>query len=104
MDNITQLFIRACKSKSPDTRCKSVYRRFYLRSEAQDAVITHILMGIIEEVCPPLSITSMYKDLNSYQFKGLTEEQRWKYLCMQIIALTRVDEFKGELRTPRMFK
>ena len=32
MESIEQLFIRACKSKDPHKRVRSVYRRFYLVS------------------------------------------------------------------------
>lgn len=36
MDNITQLFVRACKSGNPEQRIYSVYKRFYNRLEMPD--------------------------------------------------------------------
>jgi len=33
MSKVDMLFVRACKSKNPSQRVRSVYRRFYLRVE-----------------------------------------------------------------------
>ncbi len=54
MDNISQLLIRACKSKDPTRRLKSVYRRFYgSYGEHKDLVaISHLLVHLVDEVCP----------------------------------------------------
>ena len=48
MDNLTMLFIRACKSKNPEKRLYSVYRRFYGNYENVESSISYILSKICE--------------------------------------------------------
>lgn len=52
MDNITKLWIRACKSLDPETRVNSVYRRFYCAEDGRnrDIAIAMILSQIVDEV------------------------------------------------------
>ena len=49
MDNVTALFIRACKSLNPETRVRSVYRRFYGSTEPCNAQLAYLLCEIVQE-------------------------------------------------------
>ena len=54
MDNMTRLWIRACKSKNPILRCKSILRRYYLVKDENDistAIIIHLSI-IVDDYCP----------------------------------------------------
>lgn len=47
---IEMLFIRACKSREPFKRAKSVYKRFYCRTcEGDDANVMLLLSDIVEK-------------------------------------------------------
>ena len=48
MNNQTQLFIRACRSKDPHTRVKSVFKRYYLNDG--EACTKHLIV-VLSEIC-----------------------------------------------------
>lgn len=55
MDNITQLWIRACKSENSKQRLRSVYRRFYCNIENKEEVdisVANLLIGIVDQYYP----------------------------------------------------
>lgn len=71
MDNLTKLFIRACKSNDPDVRLESVYRRFYLPSGTGNRIhITTILM----DICESYSLVTISKLIGA-----MSPENAWKY-------------------------
>lgn len=55
METITNLIIRACKSKDPHTRLKSVYRRFYL----MDLDGCDHLINILSQICEEYNLMSL---------------------------------------------
>lgn len=68
MDNISQLLIRACKSKNPTRRLKSVYRRFYGRYDerTEDVAISDILVHLVDEVAP-MKLSEYLREVSSYK-------------------------------------
>ena len=62
MTKIDQLFIRACKSKDPYKRLKSIRRRFYIRLNDDDKYITMKLAEICDTYIPVKSI-KIFEDL-----------------------------------------
>lgn len=75
MDNITQLYIRACKSKDPRTRIRSTYRRFY--GKYGEAEMNNALVHILASICDKyldLSVLDLCCDLNPYKY--LREDTR----------------------------
>lgn len=63
MDNITALFIRACKSSDPEKRVRSVYRRFYGSTKLCNAQLAYLLGEIVEEY-NLISITALISRLD----------------------------------------
>lgn len=51
MEKLEILFIRACKSRNPERRLKSVYKRFYYPKPKQE-YIANVLMSICEKYDP----------------------------------------------------
>ena len=68
MDNISQLLIRACKSKNPTRRLKSVYRRFYGRYDerTEDVAISDILVHLVDKVAP-MKLSEYLREVSSYK-------------------------------------
>ena len=104
MDNIDQLFIRACKSREPEKRILSVYRRFYLSGGEQSySHLVAILAKIINErIDYPL--TDILSDLNPENpwRSASNEGSYWERvfdLLVSKIRLARVSELQG-LKAP----
>jgi hypothetical protein len=103
-----QLFVRACKSKEPYTRLRSVYRRFYLAQDNIDIYLANFLSDICDEYLD-YPVNSLINDLNpssSWKF-GIDADDSYytkvvKILCSKI-RLSKVDKFKG-LRRPAVFR
>lgn len=67
MNSLDQLFIRACKSKEPRTRIRSVYNRFYLRNLPHKDI--HII-GILANLCEkytPMTASELITELSPEQ-------------------------------------
>jgi len=114
MDDLTQLFIRACKSRNPKARVKSVYRRFYQYCDREreqgeyDGYISRILLDIciehdllsihklIDELDPDYYMKKVMKDARGYREQVID-------LCISAIRLTKKDDLKG-LRPPLRFR
>jgi hypothetical protein len=102
MNNVEQLFIRACKSRRPLVRINSVYRRYYLTDidgkQRQIALLT-ILARLIDKYCP-MSCADMIDKLapcsDLYHDKALG-------VLVSRIRLAEVSRF-GQLRTPAIFR
>jgi hypothetical protein len=113
MDNLTQLFIRACKSANPKKRVRSVYRRFYNtynenEQNEYDRYIAIILLDICDEH-KLLSLKKLATELDPNHFlKSLYKEEE-TYLqeviriCTSAIRLTEVKKLEG-LTPPRKFR
>ncbi len=73
MTPLEQLFIRACKSKDPDTRVRSVYRRLYSRTREPSAEDVHIT-AILIDIADKFRLTNA-----SYMITEMSPNSSWKY-------------------------
>jgi len=112
MNKIDQLIIRACKSKNPDTRLKSVYRRFYCSDEELFfASITGILARLCEDNLS-FTVGALITELNpgngwKYGVNTIARDYNYWEHCSKVLSsrirLSMVSEFDG-LSIPRRFK
>jgi hypothetical protein len=83
MDKIEQLFIRACKSKNPDQRLKSVYKRFYLEDLSGGRtfydVMNALLTPIVDKYCPMSLEKYLIKSGNYVSYSNLQKENITNY-------------------------
>lgn len=85
MNNIDQLFVRACKAGNPDKRLQSVYRRFYLSSTKEDSIphIVVILGNIIDKYLPPIRLVNLLQSLDT-EFD--IPKRPYRELCLQVLT------------------
>ena len=111
MNPTHQLLIRACKSRDPYKRLRSVYRRMYLlpkdENTYQDAMIG-ILSGLVDEhTTVKTSYMLEMMDPNNWRFQRPGEQYCFKTRALDtlvsIIRMSPVGEFAG-LRSPRKFR
>jgi hypothetical protein len=105
MDNITQLFIRACKSDKAKVRLRSVYRRFYCKLDDVDRIdenITEILITIVEQV-NPMTISKLFREMESYYYGHLSYKEKKQCTMISHLKLTEKSKLVG-MRVPRRFK
>lgn len=103
------LFIRACKSRNPQKRLKSVYRRFYLADvEHSDVYILGILAEIVDQYIP-MTLTEALSRMNPediYTWKA--ENDNYTSRCLasvtSYIRLTGASKFPGLARPLKMKK
>jgi len=94
LNKLDQLFIRACKSKEPQQRLLSVYRRFYF---ADDKVAQSVLAGILARLCEDYldcTVSNLITELhpgNGWKYGVDTRAEYYDYwrhctnvLCTQI--------------------
>ena len=96
MDSLTQLWIRACKSKNPTLRLRSVCRRFYLN--VNDRVIVSSLGDIVDGYCP-MKTMDLLRELDSPYYQDLSREETLVRILRHRIAFTKKDKFVG-MKTP----
>lgn len=106
MDNITQLFVRACKSADSDKRISSVYRRFYGNHELSEkrkfALLVEILSYIVDAHCP-MTTNKLVYELNSPFYDHLdTNSRMYRVLVAQIRF--GINSKTHNLRVPLRFK
>lgn len=107
MDNITQLFIRACKTNDPFKRLCSVYRRFYLGTDYSELQMKVILSNLLSEVVDyhcPMTMQKMFLELNQYYYKDYELGERLYYIMVNHIRFNVNKTSHPALRTPRRFK
>lgn len=108
MDNVKQLFVRACKSAEPYKRVLSVYRRYYLASAMGDrevAAICGILTGVVDEYCPMTSceiINEMSANIDWLYPENCSYSERATRMLISKIRLSEASRFP-ELRWPAKF-
>jgi len=110
MDNTTQLFIRACKSKNPYVRIHSVYKRFYGKYDCDQSTSKISLIHILSEICdryvPFNNIYNVITDLNPNLEQPNLEQPNLEQPIAMLMSRIRLAEsymFKG-LTTPAKFK
>jgi len=67
--NLDTLFIRACKSKDPEKRISSLYRRFFYNGEQSKISYHAALVSILGDVCQRCGITTTTQDAFQYLLK-----------------------------------
>ena len=107
MDNTTQLFIRACKSKNPEKRINSVYRRFYTHHSDADIHIINILSRICDMYLK-LRVVDVISEISPEKaWLTCNGEYNYNKACLSVltskIRLSEVKVFNG-LSKPLMFK
>jgi len=109
MDNLDQLLIRACKSKEPEIRLRSVYRRFYLSTDDEIRVRVS-LVAILARICDDnltSTITEVITGLspNRYNILNTKTEYLDRTLSFLIskIRLAKTDDLQG-LTPPAKFR
>ena len=100
MDNIEQLFIRACNSKDPHKRVHSVYRRFYISHGGCNAYTINIacILSAIVERYGLTDVQKIIDDLAPKAMFGLEPRSYWERVfdvMISKIRLARVAKFKG---------
>lgn len=101
INTIEELFIRACKSENPHKRIRSVYRRYYLKTNKNvDQHLANILSRIIEKY-DLITQTRLINDLNPanhWRF-GLTKEDSYNkcvlHVATSVIRFSKKDKFPG---------
>lgn len=98
------LFIRACKTRDPYKRVRSVYRRFYGRYDGQetDKALTAILARLCDKY-NPFETADLLTKISPGNF---FPEMRWRDRVLGVlidrIRYTRTGAFPG-LRAPTQF-
>ena len=75
LSKMDSLWIRACKSKDPDKRLRSLYRRFYLRC-LDDADLDVFLVSTLLEICErtvPVPARKILNDMNPSKFMWIED-------------------------------
>lgn len=110
MDPITNLIIRACKSKNSDRRLRSVYKRFYLRNNINEDNYKWFMVDYLAEICqeytkPRLNdiITKLDPD-NIRHMKNTSYVDRAYQLLKNEIQLTSRHDFPDTFRVPAKFR
>jgi hypothetical protein len=97
MDNITQLWIRACKVENSNLRLRSVYRRFYCNIEDTsrlDGIIASILVSIVDHI-NPMTTSEWCREFESFYREGLNYEQKKLCVLVSRLRLTSRDKLVG---------
>jgi len=103
MTKIDQLFIRACKSKDPYKRLKSIRRRFYIRLNDDDKYITMKLAEICDTYIPVKSI-KIFEDLtHPFVMRNATIQEKLFRLFLNNIRFAEITAFPGMI-PPAMFR
>jgi len=103
MNKITQLFIRACKSKNPQKRLRSISRRFYIRTINEDGYITMKLAEICDKYVP-IKATKLYEELiHPFVMRDYSNQEKLFHFFLNNIRFAEISAFPG-LTPPAMFK
>jgi hypothetical protein len=109
MEVTTQLFIRACRSKDPHKRVRSVYRRYYLGviDEHTSFYLSGILSSIVDEWCK-MTFCEIIDECNPSNASRYEDEiVSYHDLVLKVliskIRHTRSSKFKG-LRIPAIHR
>lgn len=73
MDTLTTLFIRACKSKEPTIRLRSIYRRFFVDGIPDD-LMWACIASRLADICD-----KYWTDNASYLVQEMFPSNEWRY-------------------------
>lgn len=108
MNKIENLIVRACKSKNPDQRLQSVYRRFY----CSHWHVSH-MADILTEIVEDYNLTYLHllaSNLNPSQkfMFGLHETAKYDEhlyrVMLSAVRLCSVDKFSDKYIIPARFR
>jgi hypothetical protein len=109
MEKLEQLFIRACKSKDPQTRVRSVYRRYYVNYTIPEPHIINILAKICDKYVP-MKVTEMIYGLHpDNRWINGNGEDEYNYTIISLnvlinkIRFSETNKFPG-ITSPAMFR
>lgn len=108
MNKLHQLFIRACKSKNPNRRILSVYRRYYVRYgmyEDHRADIMNILVAVVDTYTK-MTVANVIDRLNpdhGFLDKDMIYIDRVIEMCISKIRFTNTEDLVG-LTAPCKFR
>jgi len=109
MDNMTQLFIRACKVYDSEKRLRSIYRRFFLSTLDENDVRRGLTINLVS-ICDKylnVSVRDMVVDMNPDKYPGLFEPRTYPeavlFAVTGFIRMADKDKFKG-LAVPARFR
>lgn len=104
MTKLDMLWVRACKSKNPQKRLRSVYRRFYLCGEPEARDLANILCDVVERHLL-IPLYSMIDGLNSDHpwYKGYSHYERVVVFLTSKLRLSKATVYKGYI-APRRFR
>lgn len=103
MNKYEMLFVRACKSRNPAKRVRSVYSRFYLRN-SDETENTFYIAGIIANICDkyhPISTSNLFTALhpgNKWKYGIEDDESYWASsikIMISHLRLSEVSKFEG---------
>ena len=100
MNSLQLLLVRACKTRDPQKRLESVYRRYYYNGGMQSADMVSILNNICREYIPNSS-EKLINNLNPAQafMYGCDKNTPYFDLCLKVlishIRLTAADDIPG---------
>jgi len=103
MNKINQLFIRACKSKDPGKRLKSIRRRFYIRLHNDNKFILIKLAELCDEYSPIKGTKLIEELLHPFVMRESSLEDKLLHIYLNQIRFTEVKSFPG-LTPPAMFR
>lgn len=107
MNKLDQLFVRACKSKNPDVRILSIYRRFYYGVPSWDSIAA-LLARICDEHMD-IRVGTLLSDLspvNAWKYGTEEETPYWERVVRVLtskIRTAKIDNFEG-LTPPLRFR
>lgn len=112
MDKVTQLIVRACKSRDPEVRLKTLYRRFYLVNPDDDQTVYFHMAGLLSTLCDnylDVRMSRIVGDLcpsNQWKFGVNEDDSYWQGIVKVLTSYVRGahrDSFPG-LTPPAMFR
>ncbi len=104
MNKLTMLFIRACKSRNPLERLKTLTRRFYLVDDDATPCIKTVLTGICEDyklISLSGFILSMHPQ-NVWKYKDSDTDDPTLKILISAVRHSSVDKFPGYIPSRRV--
>jgi len=95
MNKIDQLFIRACKSKNPYKRLKSIRRRFYIHLAHDDYYITLKLTEICDKYLPVKSSKILEELIHPFMLRDAPIQDKLFRIFLNNIRFADASVFPG---------
>lgn len=93
MNKIDQLFIRACKSKNPYKRLKSIRRRFYIHLDNDDKYLTIKLAELCDKYLPIKANKILEELTHPFIMHELSIQEKLFHLFLNNIRFAEVSVF-----------